>query len=265
LNKVKKCSGLSKILIVGLLIIGSSAWAAPMRYDGIWFMGMNMNKDLLKPIEVRQAINETINKIVIKEKVISAEAVPASIIPPGMLGYDPDLEPTGQDVKYAKLLMTKAGYPINDKRIKALSLLHTDGIKTVAIAKQIQMDLTKIGMKVNLVEIDFAEQEKWAAELASGKYDFFLMGYKAGIEEFFSTQEADAAQVDSYSLVEPLFATKGEANFTGYSNAKVDKWLDQLSNINPALKEERHKKLKQINDELYKDLPVVVLFYIEKI
>ena len=127
------------------------------------------------------------------------------------------------------------------------------------------VDLRNIGMKVSLVEIDYMDQAKWVEELASGQHDFYLMGYKAGIEEFLSTAEAEDSQVDSYNLVEPLFATKGEANFTGYSNAQVDRLLAQVSNINPALKEERHKKLKQINEELYKDLPVIVLFYIEKI
>ena len=89
-------------------------------------------------------------------------------------------------------------------------------------------------------------------------------GYKTGIEELFSTTEAEA-KIDSYNLVEPLFKTKGEANFSNYSNAEVDKLLAQIAGLNPALKEERHKKLKAINDILYKDKPVVVLFYIEKI
>ena len=89
------------------------------------------------------------------------------------------------------------------------------------------------------------------------------MGYKAGIETLFSTQEA--IDGDSYSLIEPLFQTHGEANFTGYSNAEVDKLLDQLTGINLALKSERHLKLKQINQLLVKASPIEVLFYIEKL
>lgn len=264
MNKVKKCIRLSRILMVGLLVIGYCSLAAAAEYDGIWFMGMNQDKEMMQSPEVREAVTLALNKTIIAENIISSEAVPASIIPPGMLGYDPDLEIIYQDLKHAKRLMNNAGYPISDPRIKTLSLLHTDGIKTVAIAKQLQGDLRKIGMKVDLVEIDYSDQDKWIDEMTAGKHDLFLMGYKAGVEELFSTTEANV-QYDSYDLVKPLFKTKGEANFTGYSNAEVDKLLAQLSGINPALKEERHKKLKEINDVLYKEKPVVVLFYIEKI
>ncbi|MFH1684142.1 MAG: hypothetical protein ABIA67_04585 [Candidatus Margulisiibacteriota bacterium] len=143
--------------------------------------------------------------------------------------------------------------------------MHTDGLKTVDIAKKIQSDLRNIGVKVNLVEIPYQNETKWIRELVSNKHDLFLMGYKAGVEQLFATEEAETEEVDSASLAGPLFKTEGDANFTGYSNEEVDKLLDQISGFNLALKSERHTKLKQINQQLYKDLPVVVLFYIEKL
>ncbi|MDD5382741.1 MAG: ABC transporter substrate-binding protein [Candidatus Margulisbacteria bacterium] len=241
------------------------SFASAKEYDGIWFLGMNLKHDLFKDRNVRTAINYAVDRDYISTDIVSEETTPVSFIPPGMIGYDPDLESFSYDQKYAKLIMKKAGYPINDPRLKTLTLLHTDGIKTVAIAEKIRTDLKSIGIKVELVQVSFQEESKWATELSSGKYDFFLMGYKAGMEELFSTEEATASLADSYSLVEPLFKTGGDANFTGYSNPKVDELLDKLTNINIALKEERHKKLKEINSLLRKDLPVVVLFYIEKL
>ncbi len=255
--------GVFLMIVSWLLVIGNPSPAIAKEYDGIWFMGFNLKHELFKDVKVRQAVNSSISKGYIVSDIVSEEAIPVSIIPPGMLGYDPDLEPTHYDIKYAKLLMRKAGYPVNDKRLKNLSLLHTDGIKTVEIAKKIQNDLRNIGMKVTLVEVSYKDEDKWIEELISDKHDFFLIGYKAGIEQLF-TEEA-TAQIDSYSLVEPLFKTDGTANFTDYSNAEVDKLLDQLIGINMALKSERHVKLKKINQLLYRDLPVVVLFYIEKL
>jgi ABC-type transport system substrate-binding protein len=255
---------LGACLVIGMLVIGNCSFAAAKEYDGIWFAGMNLKSDTFKNLEVRQAVNLALDKESIATKIVSAESVPLSVIPPGMLGYDPDLDSPLRELKEAKALMRKAGYPMDDQRLKSLKLLHTDGVKTVAIAKQIQDDLKNIGMKVELVEISFLDEEKWAAELASGQYDFFLMGYKAGIEQLFATEEAEVL-VDSYSLVEPLFKTEGEANFTGYTNPEVDKLLKQLTGLDMALKSERHKKLKEINQILYKELPVVVLFYIEKL
>ena len=251
-------------LLSCLLFLVSSASAAPKAYDGIWFMGFKTNDGLFKSPEVRQAVNSAINKNDIALKIASKEVVPVSIIPPGMLGYDPDLDAAPYDVKYAKHLMTKASYSMNDPRIKGLSLLHTDGLLTVEIAKRIQNDLRSIGMKVILVEVPYQNEDKWVDELMSGKHDMFFMGYKAGYEKLF-TDEAEAREIDSSSLIEPLFKTNGDANFTGYSNAEVDKLLDQVSGFKLALKSERHNKLKKINQILFKDKPVVVLFYIEKL
>lgn len=268
MNKARKNFALNKIIIPSLLIVTllivNCPRAEAKEYDGIWFMSMNLKHEVFKDLKVRQAVNSSIDKEVIVTEIISEETVPISFIPPGMLGYDPDLGPTFYDVKYAKLLMKKAGYPMADKRLKNLTLLHTDGIKTVAIAKKIQDDLRNIGMKVKLIGVSYRDEEKWVDELVSGKHDLFLMGYKADIEQLF-TEEASATQDDSCSLVEPLFKTEGEINFTGYSNSEVDRLLDQLEGINMALKNERHAKLKKINQQLYKDLPAVVLFYIEKL
>ena len=234
MNKARKNTVLNRIiipsLVIGLLVIGHCSFAAAKEYDGIWFMGINLKHEIFQDLRVRQAVNSSIDKEYIVTEIISNESVPLSFIPPGMLGYDPDLKPTFRDVKYAKLLMKKAGYPMADTRLKNLSLLHTDGIKTVAIAQKIQSGLRNIGMKVDLIEVSYRNEEKWVEELVSGKHDFFLMGYKADIEKLF-TEEASTTQDDSYGLVEPLFKTQGEANFTGYSNPQVDKLLDQLTGI----------------------------------
>lgn len=227
-------------------------------------MGFNLKHELLQNAKVRDAIIRVIDREQIATSIVSEETTPISIIPPGMIGYDPDLTARPHDIKGAKALMKEAGYPLNDERIKKLSILHTDGAKTMAIANKIIKDLANIGMKVELTKVSFENEEKWVEELTSGNHDFFLMGYKAGISQLFS-EENQSAQYDSYSLAEPLFATSAEANFTGYSNKEVDDLLAKLTGINMALKSERHIKLKQINQLLYKDLPAVVLFYIEKL
>jgi ABC-type transport system substrate-binding protein len=190
----------------------------------------------------------------------------ASIIPPGMIGNDPTLAPYKRNLDYARLLMKRAKFSAGDKRLKNLTLLHTDGLKTIAIAKRIQSDLKFLGMRIERVEVSYSDAAKWEKELRSGKHQLFLMGYKADAARLFS-EEATAGdqRPESVSLLEPLFKTGGSANFTGYSNPSVDMMFDQLSVINPVLSRERELKLKEINKALYKDLPAVVLFYIEKL
>ncbi len=242
-----------------------TSFASPKKYDGIWFLGFNLHKNLLQDVRVRQAVAHCINQDYIATKIMSEEVSPASIIPPSMLGYDPDLTPYKTNPKFSKLLMKRANHPLNDPSLKTLSLLHTDGLKTKEIVYNIKLALQKIGMKVKLTEISYRDQAKWIKELESEKHDFFVMGFKAGVEQLFTEEASSLPIIDSYGLIEPLFATNGDANFTSYSNPDIDGALRKISGLDPALKGERHNRLKKINRQLYKDLPVIVLFYIEKL
>lgn len=151
-------------------------------YDGIWFMGFNMHKDIFSNEEgkkVRQAFNLAIDRKWITNTIIGDNVIPAGVIPPGMLGYDPDLKGYDFDLSSAKKLMLEAGYPVMDKRLKTLSMLHTDGNKTIEIAKWIKRYLIGLGVDLNLKEVNYANEDEWERELKSGKHHVFLMGYKA--------------------------------------------------------------------------------------
>ncbi|MBU1027130.1 MAG: hypothetical protein KKA31_05305 [Candidatus Margulisbacteria bacterium] len=268
MKKAKRNSGALKFLLITLLgfgvwTLGFNSFAQAKEFDGIWFMGFNTQKEPFTTVEVRQAVNHAINVKDIAIGIMSTETTPVSIIPPTMLGYDPDIAPLVYDVKEAKNLMKNAGYPMNDKRLKNISMLHTSGIKTKEIAEYISSNLKNIGMKVELVEVDTMDEDKWVDELASGKHNLFLMGYKADIGKLFTEEATTSA--DSYSLIEPLFGSKGTANFTGYKNPEIDTLLEQISGFKLVLASERHTKLKEVNQKLYKDLPAIVLFYIEKL
>jgi len=242
-----------KSIAVSLLLIATVSFAQVKEYDGIWFLGFNLQKPPFDNLKVRQAVAHGLNQDFI-----------ASIIPPGMPGNDPNLRPYKYNLKFAKTLLKRAKYQLSDPRLKGLTLLHTDGVKTIEIAKKVQKDLKQIGMQINLIQIGYRDQEKWNSELASKKHHLFLMGYKAESEQLF-TEEASVKAADSYRLLEPLFKTDGEANFTGYSNSTVDMLLDQVSVIGFEFSKERELKLKEINKNLYKELPVLALFYIEKL
>ena len=259
---------LSKLIpaafVIGLLIIGHCSFAQAKEYDGIWFLGFNTKVAPFNKLPVRQAVAHTLSRQVIINSVASAEEIPASYVPPGMTGFDPDLQPYKHNLAYAKALMRKAGLPPNKPELKNISLLHTDGVKTIEIARQIQKELKQLGLKVNRRQISYSDSALWEDELRSGRHQLFLMGYKAQPDQLFST-EAGTKMSDSVSLLAPLFGTNGEANFTDYSQANIDLLLEQLALINPTLTKERAVKLLVINRQLYRDLPVLLLFYIEKI
>ena len=245
------------------LLFTSLAYAKD--FDGVWFLGFNLQKPPFDDLKVRQAVTNSLDLNAIASRIMSAESG-AGLIPPGMAGHDPALAPYKMNPDYARLLMKRAKYSLKDQRLKKLTLLHTDGLKTIAIAKLIQSDLQSLGMRIERVEVSYSDAAKWEKELKSGKHQLFLMGYKADGAQLFS-EEATAGDngPESVSLLEPLFKTGEPANFTGYSNPAVDMMFDQLSVISPVLSKEREIKLKEINKALYKDLPAVVLFYIEKL
>jgi len=249
---VFKRLSLAIFLTFYFLLLTLPAFAA--EYDGIWFLGFNLRQPPFDNLNVRQAVVCALT---------SAEA-DGSFIPPGMAGYDTTLPPNKYNLKYAALLLKRAGYKTSDQRLKHLTLLHTDGLRTIAIARQIRADLRALGLRLELVEVSYRDAARWEKELRSGKHQLFLMGYKAGAEQLF-TAEAAGSGPESADLLEPLFKTGGAANFTGYSSPAVDMLLDQLSVIAPAMTMERELKFREINKTLYRDRPAVVLFYIEKL
>jgi ABC-type transport system substrate-binding protein len=166
-------------------------------YDGIWFMGLNQSRPPFKDFRVRKAVGLAIDRFYIAGDIVSAEVVPAGFVPPGMLGYDPALLPDQHNLAAAKKLLRQAGYSPGNRHLKNLTLLHTDGLKTILIAQQIQGNLREIGLEIDLVPISFTEEEKWSEALASKKYALFLMGYKADIDTLFSTVEATTPIIDS--------------------------------------------------------------------
>ena len=227
-NNQNHCPSIVCILIIVLLVFAwslvlgnwSSARADVKAYDGVWFLGFNLNSALFgdensKP--VRQAVAMAIDRNVIVQKIIGDDVVPIGIIPPGMEGYDPTLQPYPHDIGQAKMLMKASGYPLNDRRIKNVTLLMTDGEKTKAIVDKIKLDLINLGFNIDTTTIRYSDTKVWEKALMSGRYDMYVMGYKAGtIGEIFiadkaakvfhtfncfknTTVEADVQYFDSYS------------------------------------------------------------------
>jgi ABC-type transport system substrate-binding protein len=201
-------------------------------------MGFNLHKDLFDDqngISVRKAINMSINRQFISTKIVMDPVVPTGAIPPGLPGYDPNLKGYSMDVKYAKELMKAAGYSLNDPRIKNITLLHTDGKKTIEIAKAIEKNLAQIGIKLNRVQVSYQDNKKWSEALASGQYHMFLMGYKANVigDMYIGDKNTEIFHLPKCPQLpeqdnQVMFNTYAEAVANGYSacpvcNPKVQK------------------------------------------
>jgi len=243
------------VFVIWSFVIGNYSFAKAKEYDGLFFLGFNLHKDVFNDKNVRYAINYAIDRKYIANKIISEEVVPTGVIPPGMSGYEPSFEGFSYDLKKAKKLLKK---PLNVE----LVLLHTDGVKTVGMAEKIVKDLKAAGVKVKTKQVEYSDQDKWESELKSGRHHLFLMGYKAG---FVGASGEATSEVDAYDLLSPLFSTDGSANFTYYSNQRVDNLLDQAAATDKAVKGLRDAKLAEASRIIMKDAPTVNLFYIPKL
>ena len=215
-------------------------------YDGTWFLGFNTTKP---------PFNKLASRIIAATEICKTDpTLPASFIPPGMDGYDESLTAGANRYIIDGLLKMP--------KERKISLLHTDGEKTIEIAEKIKKSLNNIGFEVTLVKLSYTkDEEKWDKALAAKKYSLFLMGFKADLGSLF-TNDIDAADADTINLLEPLFRTKGKANFSGYSNKELDKLI---ASAKKAKAEKRTADLKKINRIIYDDIPAIPIFYIEKI
>ncbi len=223
-NKSKQISKYFIILILTLIchlsfVIWNYSFASAKEYDGAWFLGFNEKTQLFGDENskvVRQAVTIAIDRDKIAKKIVGDDTVPAGIIPPGMEGYDPSLSAYPHDIGLAKKMMRSSGYSLSDKRLKHISLLMTDGVKTKLIVDEIKMDLINLGFDITTTTVKYSNTTAWQKALTSGRYDMFVMGYKAGdVGEIFiadkstglfhtfncfknSTNEADQAFFDRY-------------------------------------------------------------------
>jgi ABC-type transport system substrate-binding protein len=284
--------------------------AGEKEYDGIWFLGFNLKKRIFSGNDgrvVRQAFSMAIKRKIIVE-IIGDDKVPTGVIPPGMEGYDPTLKGYPYDIKLAKRMMRSSGYPMSDKRIKKLKILHTDGAKTRRIVDRIKMDLIDLGVDMQRTVVKYSDLANWKSLLASGNYDLFVMGYKAGSfgELFIGDKETEIFHTftchlnptdenkqvildkyddaivagyvpckvckpkydkvpDTLTLLEPLFHSNGEANFTFYKNKRIDTLMDRIIATDKRKKLARYEMFNEIDRTILNDCPVLGLFYITKL
>ena len=74
------------------------------------YLGINFNVEPLAVREVRYAMSLAIDRQKITELISPLGQVAAGYIPPGVMGYNPDLQPDPYDPEQAKALLKEAGY-----------------------------------------------------------------------------------------------------------------------------------------------------------
>ncbi|WP_033081285.1 ABC transporter substrate-binding protein [Colwellia psychrerythraea] len=144
----------------------------------VGYFGFNTKKAPFDNKLVRQAISLAINKQALIDTVYRSQAARArSILPETSWAYDPNTPELGYDPVRAKSLLEVAGYAQGfTMDIWAMPLQRAYNPNAITMAKLIQADLKKIGVKVKIVSYEWST---FLRRLSLGEHQSFLLGWNA--------------------------------------------------------------------------------------
>jgi oligopeptide transport system substrate-binding protein len=184
---------------------------APPSFD-ISYIGFNVSQPPFDDVKVRQALNHAIDKQLIAKQVMNNLVVPAySILPPGFPGYTGQVRGLDFDPKKARELLAASRYAGRMPRI-VITVPGTGGsagLDLEVVAEQWKQTLG--------IQVEF-QQVEWAT---------FLGDLNARKPQLFAGLAWAADYPDPQNFLDILFHSRSPLNHTGYSNANVDRLVEQ--------------------------------------
>jgi len=205
-------------------------------------LGFNLERPPFTQREVRQAFNYAIDRIRVNQEVPRGRYVVArSILPPGMPGYNPEVQGYSYDPDKAKQLLAQAGYP-GGKNFVPVTL--SSSRKSRDEPQLVQQALAAIG-----IQLEFQQFDDWTS------YQPALQ--RGDVQLFTFTWYADYPDPDNFLY--PLFHSQSHTNYFRYRNPTVDKLLDDARRETDDLRRvDLYRRAEQI---ILSDAPVVTLLH----
>jgi ABC-type transport system substrate-binding protein len=195
-------------------------------------------------VEIRHAVAHAINKDRINQKVFSGLGVPAqTLLPPGLLGYEPDLKGPEYDPEKSRNLMRRAGYS-SGFRLRYMRW-DTDEFYNSGMVSMIVEDLAEVGIKVEVSEHS-ADEARRTRERHG--HDQIICG----------NWYADFPDSDNFFYI---FFHSESGTILG-SNYPEGKWNGPIEEARATNDLDRRTELyKQLNRRALEDAPFVYLFH----
>jgi peptide/nickel transport system substrate-binding protein/oligopeptide transport system substrate-binding protein len=213
------------------------------------YVTMNVNIKPFDNVAVRQAVNMAINKERVVQ-IINNRAVPANQpLPPAMPGYDKAFKGYTYDVEGAKAKLKEAG--LEGGFETDLYVANTD--PQPRIAQAIQQDLSAIGIKANLKNLDQGN-----VIAAGGKKDGAPMIWSGGMAWIADFPDPS----NFYTVILGCGgAVEGGWNWAWYCNEDLDKRAEEANAMtSPADAEKRAAAWGKIFTDLMADAPWAPVF-----
>ncbi|MCL4534696.1 MAG: ABC transporter substrate-binding protein [Bacteroidetes bacterium] len=181
--------------------------------------------DKMKP--VRQAILQAVDKNALANTLGLGIGRPAYWhLGPGNIGYSEKVPKYDYNLDKAKQLMAQAGYP-NGIDLNVDITARTEDIQNAQIYQQM---LEKAGVRITITQQD---RVAWGAKMRSGDWQMTTLR---------SNLRADPDQVLAFR-----FGSKGSGNYAAWSNADMDKCLQEgASEFDPAKRQTIYERCQGI-------------------
>jgi ABC-type transport system substrate-binding protein len=225
-----------------LFVMTEPAWRPYVhRAVGLTVFGSRMNVTR-KPFDdrrVRQALNYALDKDH-TARLLNGTTVPShGMLPPGMLGRDPDLAPYPHDPARARALLAAAGYPDGFD----VEYVTTNDEETEKVAASLQSDLAQVGVRVHIAVMSWTA---WST--AVGQPSGPAFSYTSWVADF----------PDPVNFFEPRFHSRSikpidSSNDSYYANRDLDALLDAArAGHDPGERAALYRRVERI---LYDDAP----------
>jgi ABC-type transport system substrate-binding protein len=225
-----------------LFVMTEPAWQPYVHLaGGMNVYGSRMNVQV-KPFDdrrVRQALNYALDKRHTARLLNGTTVASHGILPPGMLGRDPELGPYPHDVAKARALLAEAGYPHGF----AVEYLTVHDEETEKVAGSLQSDLAEVGVRVRLTVTSLATLQTET-------------GLPTGSAFSYTSWTADYP--DPTDFFDPRFHSRSirptsSTNDSFYKNPELDALLDAArAELAPARRDAMYRRAERI---LYDDAP----------
>jgi ABC-type transport system substrate-binding protein len=201
---------------------------------GIYYYSINANIEPFDDVRIRKAYQMAIDKQQLLDTLYDGRGtVQSGIMPPGLIGHNPDLPEIKYDPDAAKALMAEAGYPDG---FEMDICMVTDNPQTLQMNEMVQSMLAKVNIKANVIQMD---ESSWYGTRAEG-----LLG------SYTTSWSADFNDPDNflYTFFAPQNTTKRSFN---YANADISsKVVEARTMTDPDERVEVYRELeKQIIQE----------------
>ena len=220
---------------------------------GTYFLSINVKKEGLDNVKVREALSLALDRDYIVEKVAKGGQIPAdSFVTTGLTDADGktefhenakkwyDAKDYKGNVEKAKKLLKEAGYE-NGKGLPSIELMCNPGHEPIMEAVQ-NMWKENLGLNVTISSQD------WNVFLETRKQGDFQVARDGWLGDY----------NDPVSFID-IWVTGGGNNNAQWSNKEYDKIVSEIKSTTDS--KERYAKMHEAEDLLAKDMPIIPIYY----